>query len=533
MVSFANQSYALGLFNSSNTNGYGIVSIDLSSLITAQSSSSAALALASATAGKTTAVPAPPWNTQETAAQSSKNVQSALAGQPIIGSTTPQLSTPDPTGDYGKLFSLYQGLTTLEDIATQANTNKDPETATQLSKAFQNGLSQIASFVNGTSFKGLRLADGSNQTSAQAALTVSKPDTTYVTAPLTKSMTDDVPAFDGNVQFNINVTLNKKTTTIPIDLSNLGSQPRSLSNVVIYINQQLKAAGVESRVAIDRIPGQPQTITAAGSTVTLPAGPDQFALQVNIGTSETVSFNAPQTANAVYVGETVGDPNPDHDPTTNDSNTNAQLVKIQTDTSTVSAPAQNGQANYVAGQAFTQNLGPNIGTVRATQVGPDGSVYMLADVSGTVNGQTINGTQDVALLKYDSAGNLVYTRTLGDSNTATGLSLAVSSTGQVAVAGSVTGALQGATEGALNSGATGSFSDNSDSFVTLYDNQGNELWTARRGARLQDQANSVAFSADGKTVYVAGQAQGVMPGGSPAIGGYDGYIEGFTTNAKT
>ncbi|MBS0364111.1 MAG: hypothetical protein JSR98_22285 [Proteobacteria bacterium] len=534
MVTAANQSYLLGLFNTSNTNSFGIVSLDLSSLAATPVATASALSSgATAGSGASNAVaPAAPWNTQETAAQSNSNVQSALAGQSIFGETAPKLSTPDPTGDYTKLFSLYQGLTSLEDIATAALNNKDPETATQLSNAFQSGLSQVSTFVGGTTFKGLRLADGTNQTNATSTLQINKPSSTYTTAPLATSMTDDVPAFDGNAQFNINVTLNNKTTAIPIDLSNMGSQTRSLSNVIIYINQQLKAAGVETRVALDRILGQPQTITAAGSTVTLPAGPDQFAMQVNIGTSETVSFSAPQTANAIYLGETVGNPDPDHNPTTKDGDTNAQLVKIQTDTSTVPAAPQGAQGNYVPGQVFTNNLGPNIGTVHATQVGPDGSVYMIADVSGTVNNQAINGTQDVALLKYDSAGNLVYTRTLGASDTATGYSLAVSSTGQVAVAGSVTGQLLGATDGALNS-AGSAFSDESDSFVTLYDNQGNELWTDSRGSRLQDQATSVAFSADGKTVYVAGQAQGQMPGAGAALGGYNGYIEGLTTNATT
>ncbi|MBS0364110.1 MAG: hypothetical protein JSR98_22280 [Proteobacteria bacterium] len=529
MVSAANQSFVLGLFNNSSKNSFGIISINPSILATPVGTGLGA----SSAATKTVVAPTAPWKTPETSAEISQNVRSALAGQSILSQSSTKLSAPDPTGDYGKLFAVYQGLLSLEDVANTAAKNKDPLQATQLDRAFQNGLSQLTGFVGGASFKNLRLAEGTSQTNAQAGLAISKPATTYTTAPLTDSMSNDVPAFDGNVVFNINVTLNKKTTAIPIDLSNLGAQPRSISNVIIYINQQLKAAGVETRVALDRIPGQAKTITAAGSTVTLPAGPDQFAMQVNIGTSETVTFDAPQTANAVYVGETVGDPNPDKDPTTKDSNTNAQLVKIQTDTSTVSAAPQNGQANYVAGQVFTNSLGANVGTIHATQMGADGSVYMLADVTGTVNKQAINGTQDVALLKYDSAGNLVYTRTLGASSTATGLGLAVSSTGQVAVTGSVTGGLQGTTDGALNSGATGSFSENSDGFVTLYDNQGNELWTARRGSRLDDQASQVAFSADGKTVYVAGQAQGTMPGASTPSGGYDGYIGAFTTNAKT
>lgn len=527
MVSAANQSYVLGLFNTQSTNG--IINLDLSSLLTPSTTTGTG---SSGTTTPTAPVaPTAPWATQETSAQANQNVTSALAGQSVFGDTAPQLSTPDPTGDYTKLFTLYQGLQTLSDLASNASTNKDPEQATQLNNAFQAGLSQISGFVNSTTFKGLRLADGVDNTSAQSTLAINQPSTTYTTAPLTTSMTNDVPAFDGNVQFNINVTLNKKTTSVPIDLSNLGSQPRSLSNVIIYINQQLKAAGVETNVTLDRIPGQPQTITAGGTTFTLPAGPDQFAMQFNIGTSETVSFSAPQTANAVYLGETVGNPNPD--PTTSaPSDANAQLVKIQTYTSTVAAAPQGAQTNYVPGQDFTQNLGPNIGTIHAEQVGADGSVYVLADVSGTVNGQTINGTQDTALLKYDAAGHLVYTRTLGASSSASGLSLAVSSTGQVAVAGQVTGGLLGATDGALNS-AGSAFSDNSDSFVTLFDNQGNEVWTDSRGSRLNDQATQVSFSADGKTVYVAGQAQGQMPGGGAPQGGYDGYIEGLSTNPTT
>ena len=93
--------------------------------------------------------------------------------------------------------------------------------------------------------------------------------------------------------------------------------------MVTYINQQLKAAGVETRVAHapDRL-GAPQTITAGGSTITLASSPDQYAMTVDIGTSETVTFSAPQTAGAVYVAQTSGDPNPDKNPlTTADSDT--------------------------------------------------------------------------------------------------------------------------------------------------------------------------------------------------------------------
>jgi hypothetical protein len=524
----ANQSYLLSLFNT-NASSNGIINIDLSSLATGTASAAAAAA-----APPAPVAPAPPWNASETSAQANTNVQNALAGLPIISKSSSSVGvsqgvSPAQSADYNNLFNLYQGLSALNDLATQAGSgNVSPQQQTQLASAFANGLSQVSSYVSDTSFNSLRLAYGGDTSSASATLKTPGTPSTYQTPALSSSNVDDVPALDGDVQFNIAVKLNKTTTNIPIDLSNMGSQTRSLSNVVNYVNQQLKAAGVETRMAINRMPGTAQTITVGGSTVTLPATPDQFGLQVNVGTSETVSFSAPQTAGSVYVAQTVGNPNPDNNPLTNDSDTNPQLLKFQTDTTNVPDPPQEpGQSNYVAGRLFANNLPSGVSSVQAEQVGPDGSVYMLANVTGAVEGQAIQGTQDVALMKYDSAGHLVYTQTLGAASSATGLGLAVSSTGQVAVSGSVTGGLNGAVNGALNS----TDPTESDSFVTLYDSSGNELWTERRGSSGNDSASQVAFSADGSTVYVAGQATGAMPGGGATIGGQDGYIEAFQTSA--
>jgi hypothetical protein len=523
-----NQSYVLGLFNSSNTSSNGIVSMDLSSLATGGSAGSAG----SNTPAKPVA-PTAPWTTPETATHASAAVQSALAGHALVDVSAAKLDLPGASADYKKLFALYQGLNTLLDIAQKASAKGTSALdQAQLAKTFASGLSEISQFVATTGFDKLRLADGSLSSIAATKLQVAKAATTYVTPTVATSGADPVANFQGNVQFNISIKRVGITYNVPIDLNGMGSQPRTLANVTGFVNQQLAATGVETRFGTQRTPGQPNTMTVGGKTITLPtSAPDQYALKVTVGTGETVTFSAPSTANAVYVAQTIGDPNPDKDPTTNDSTTQQQLLKFQTDTTSVNAPPQiPGQANFVPGRTFADTLGPEVKAVHATQVGPDGSVYMLADVTGATSGQAIQGTQDVALLKYDSAGKLLYTRTLGAAGSATGLGLAVAADGKVAVTGSLTGALTGATEGALNSGATGSFSSNTDSFVTLYDASGNEVWTQRRGSRLNDEASQVAFGADG-TVYVAGRAQGQMPGTSTPIGGYDGYIEGFKTSA--
>ncbi len=103
-------------------------------------------------------------------------------------------------------------------------------------------------------------------------------------------------------------------------------------------------------------------------------------------------------------------------------------------------------------------------------------------------------------MKYDSAGRLVATRTLGAASTASGYAIAIDANGDVAVAGSVTGALNTST---TDAGKTGEVANVADSFVTVFNKDGEEQWTQRRGARAADEATSVAFGADG-IVYIGG-----------------------------
>jgi hypothetical protein len=500
-----------------------------------QSRSGAPAAIATSNVPTKPTTPTAPWsvtNTAALAASTSKDVKDVLIGQKYIDENAAQLDVPGASQDYRKLFALYQGLSTLSGVVDGMNA-KTATTAdkTRIQAAFAKGLTEIAGYTDGLDLDSLRLTRGDTMVSDQSKVGVPKTKPEYVTSPLVSgSASTEVDAFQGDVKFNISIKRVGVTHDIPIDLSGM-SQPRTLGNVVSYINDQLSAQGVATRVATQRIPGGPKTVQVAGKPVTVGTNPDQWAMKVKVDSGETVTFSAPTTAPSVYVAQSVGDPDPDGKVATDDGVTQRQLLKFQTDTTNLATPPQAaGEANWVDGRVWAENLDADVKTVRSTVTGSDGSVYMLADVDGQVNGQGIKGDQDVALLKYDSAGNLVYTRTLGASKNASGLALAVSADGQIAVAGSVTGGLNGATNGALNSGETGSTATNSDSFVTVYNADGEEQWTQRRGARSNDEATSVAFAADG-TVYVAGRAQSTMPGTS-AIGGWDSYVEGFKADAK-
>ena len=483
-----------------------------------------------ASGGKKAVVPSAPWLGNAPAA--SEQVRSALNGRKFVDEGANASSLKGVSPDYKKLFASYQALSTMSALITQAGQKGQTDgEIKRLQTALTRGLGEVTSYVQGLSLDQMRLTTGAAMTSDKATAGVPKNTTTYTTDTLFSGQADaQVPRFQGDVSFGVSVKSFGVTTNITMDLADMGSTPRTMSNVVSYMNGKLKAAGFNTNFAVQRTAGQERTVQVGGKPVTLPATGDDFALKINGDIAEQVTFSAPTTAPAVYVTTKAGDPDPDKDSKTDDATYENTLTKY-------SAAGTGGGANAGApgGKVFTETLQGTINSVRKSVTGADGSIYMLADVDTEVdgkldlNGQPIKGDSDVALLKYDSAGHLLYARTLGATDEATGLSLAVGDDGSVAVAGSVTGRLNGAVNGPINSGDAGA---TSDSFVTRYDSKGDEQWTVRRGGLQDDEATALAFGSDG-VLYVGGRSKSDLPGavGTDPSGGYDAYLTAFATNS--
>ncbi|MBO9545099.1 hypothetical protein [Caulobacter sp.] len=491
----------------------------------------AASATTTSSSNSKVVVPKAPWLSD--AAPASELVRSALNGRKLVdeGANTSALKGVSP--DYKKLFATYQALNTLSALASRAGEKgvTDGE-MTKLQTTLTKGLGEISSYVQGLSLDQLRLTTGQVMTSDKSTVGVPKATYSYTTDTLYSGQVDDeVPKFQGDVSFSVAVKSFGVTTNVTMDLSEMGSKPRTMSNVVSYMNDKLKTAGFNTSFSVQRTAGQERTVQVNGKPVTLPATGDDFALKVNGDSVEQLTFSAPTAAPAVYVTTKAGNPDPDKNSLTDDGVYETTLTKY-------SAAGTNGGANAGApgGKVFTETLQGTINTVRKSVTGADGSVYMLADVDTAVdgktdiNGQVIKGESDVALLKYDSAGHLLYARTLGATDEANGLSLAVADDGSVAVAGSVSGRLQGAVNGPINNGDS---STTTDSFVTRYDAKGDEQWTVRRGGLQEDEATALAFGSDG-VLYVGGRAKSDLPGstGTDPSGGYDAYLSAFATDAQ-
>ncbi|MDO9588599.1 MAG: transcriptional regulator [Brevundimonas sp.] len=453
--------------------------------------------------------PTPPWSSAATNPEPDAVVRAALAGRRLINEGAGRLDLPGASADYRKLFALYQGLTALTALADRAGQRGVAVSEqTLIGRRFAAGLSEISGYLQSAEFRDVRMVQGVSTVTAKTTAAVARDSTRLVTRPVHEgSLTASVAAFEGEVVFGVTVGGPSGDKTLSIDLSDMGEDVRTLDNVIAHINGKLADAGVTTRLGREQVNNGPRTMKIGDKTITLPPREDQWALAVQGVSFETVRFTAPLTSSAVYVVQAAGGAG------------GHELLKFQSDDGATPEPVPGaGQTHWVAGRVSQTALPEGVETVRASATAADGSLWVVADIAPGPGNQPIKGESDVALMKYDSSGRLVATRMLGASSAASGYAIAIAADGRVAVAGSVTGALE--------PGKTVADADVADSFVTVFDAAGEELWTQRRGARAADEATAVSFGADGQ-VYVAGRSKSAMPGAS-GLGGWDGYVQGFT-----
>ncbi len=164
---------------------------------------------------------------------------------------------------------------------------------------------------------------------------------------------------------------------------------------------------------------------------------------------------------------------------------------------------------------YTKQMGvAGVGT-RGWSVATDanGNVYVAGDTQGGLDGNTLTGNWDLFVIKYDSTGVKQYTQQLGvTGKTTLGTSVTTDASGNVYVAGDTTGSLDGNT-------LTGAW----DFFVTKYNSSGVKQYTRQLGvAGKYTYGRSVTTDASGN-VYVAGQTTGGLDGNT-LTGNYDFFV---------
>ena len=411
--------------------------------------------------------------------------------------------------DNQKLFSIYNAINSLSQLAQMA---QDPKATsgqlTGLDSRFQAGLAQIQSYIDATNFNNFNLQSATPSASVTSNAKVAIADNTYKTQRFLSASNIDSPVAGLSTSDSFTISIKKGGTTTPvtIDLSQVAG-PLTLKNIVTHINSQLSQAGFATRFQINQ----------QGGTATSNKGAT-YGLQISPGGVETVSLSATSKP-ALYMVGNSGNPN----------ETSTAIGSGSTVQSRITAADQSGRLIKIGNLDTTptaiatteQQASSGITTAQATVVDASGNIYVLGNATGDFGSQLGQGDQDVYLTKYDSAGNVAWQNLVGSAGTASGYSMALDPAGGVVIAGAST----------ANMTTTSIGTGNNDSFVALYDNQGNQSWVKQIPTLAANQANAVSVDASGNIVIGGSVSGGVIGAGQVRQGGSsDAYL--VTLNHK-
>jgi hypothetical protein len=452
-----------------------------------------------------------PWNTP-TATGPTQNAK-VLSTTDYLDTTNVPLTAGATTDskleqDNQKLFSVYNAVNTLEQLATMAQSS----TATSgqlagLNDRFQTGLSQITNYLNSTTFNGydVQLATPASSTTSTAGIGFA--NYTYNTKQLVtnSNLNNALPGLSSSSNFTIAIKKGGTTTNVPIDLSKV-SGTLNLTNIVSYINSQLSAAGFQTRFQK----------TETGGTATSDANAT-YGLSITPGGTEQVSLSAASTP-ALYMAGSTGVA------TETNTVTNAATGSVS------STPAdQRGRLTKLSAAdgssivSVTQQSSTGTSTAQATAVDSSGNIYVIGTATGNFGNELNQGDQDTYLTKYDSAGNVLWQHLLGSDGTANAYGLALDpATGGVVVSGTSTAAL---TQTSVADGSN-------DSFVASYASDGTQSWISQIPTLAANQANAVSVDASGN-IYIGGSVTGgVIGSGQASSGGGDAFLAKLSSKGK-
>jgi hypothetical protein len=419
--------------------------------------------------------------------------------------------------DTKNLFGMYEALRRLRTVAEYAADDKTPAGILgSLNAQFQGGLAEIGDFLKTAAFSDATILFGEKSDDITSRAAAGRIDRDYVgrTAVIGEK---DAPLTNltGNETFTISIDKGTATDTFTMDLSQI-SGDITLQKIVDLANNQI--------AAVTDVNDDGETVERYRSRLTIEDLSDtSHALKVRGFAGETVTFDATGAEPTLTIAGTVqhtgstwltegflyslGDLD-SSDPTTRSRTQiastapGAQLIAEQ------QAEDHEDDDTYVASEIDKANTG-----ARAVTTDPFGNTYVVGNAEGDMGGQFSQGSNDVYVSKYDSAGTFLWARLLGSSSDTKGYSIAADADGNVVIAGQ--------TDENLSPGAV---IDSQDSFVTKYASDGEEVFTRQVQSAAADGALDLAIDGNGD-IYVSGHVKGVIDANATAQGGTDAYIQ--------
>ncbi|MDF1719077.1 MAG: hypothetical protein P1U65_00205 [Minwuia sp.] len=423
-----------------------------------------------------------PWDRSPASLTLPDGLGEQLARSPLFSRNDPDVLTSGGNDTSENLFRLWKGLKKMQELANFAlNDSRSERLMPQLDAQFSRYQSEVKDFLSDNTFDGVNMLHGPLSTKVETDARIPRSRSVYEGRLQFSTTEDVVPGLDSQTKFDINIVKNDNTSVdIAIDLADMGATEKTVANIVSHVNEKLEAAEVTTRFRTNR------------------DDDGRVGLKIERSILETVSLSPVDSDPAIYVSGTSG----------NDEFAKASLRKF-TDIDTV--PTQDFDVKQEARDGVSEAF--------ASARGPNGEVYTLGTTTGDIGGQVVGGEQDVFLTRHDAAGNEVWRRLVGASGSAEGLGLAVAADGSIAISGKTDAPL---TESSPDNGI--------NSFVTLYDADGEAVWTRNTGPAAADSAFSVAFDDVSGDVIVVGATSGALSGQSHS-GGQDAYVSRLSASS--
>lgn len=422
----------------------------------------------------------------------------------------------DPKGitDTGKevdvqnAFVVYKALDRLQVLAEAAS--KSTITATEratLEKTFQKGLADIQSYLSTAQVDALNLAFGEATRSAQTIGV--KPTTTtgpVAAKPVVPARDSALPGLTGSEVFTIKLNKFNLSDTLTVDLSTI-PQPPTLDGVAAAFNTALASIPSVDANGNPVLDSSGNVIPRWQTKFTVTKTGDQWGLSYDVPGSESVVIDQVAAPDALMVvgGQTkvnastlmgVGKIVDPATGLTQPTSLNTVGAIDRTATAQAEAAAAAAPKPPVPAGVTLPTVDPTVNAamdVRAIATDAQGYTYVVGTTAGDLGSNLSDGGDDLFLSKFDSAGNVVWQRTLGVAGEAQGAAISIDASGNVVVAGTISGPRD-------NSPGV-----DSDMLVARFTAAGDQSFLTTIPALGDDKATAVTIDAAG-TIYVGGQS---------------------------
>ncbi len=455
------------------------------------------------------------------------------------------------------IFKALDNIRTLAQYAAEATTVDS--SLSRLNDTFQLGLGEIRDFISETDLDKLELLLGSKSTNTSSTAQTGKASTTYTGSTVTAAVTDVVAGITGTEVFTVDLTKSGTTDSITVDLSTIGTT-LTLENIVAHINTQIEAVplldefgdpvldefGDPTPLYLTRFEtaanadGTGYTMKVAGiltEDVKLTAAAAEPALYVTGTSSSTTTTDAStalltkitNTTGVMVDGTTTEFAGIDIDATAINVATSSiepettldpKIAELKAQMLADSAPEgaeEEDTTTTVNTNDITSLDNPDIVASETTSsrvaTDSEGNIYVVGQSTGSFDNHiNVASANDVFLTKFDSEGNVVFSRLLGSSDEAEGFAITVDSADNVIVAGETNNAL-----------VSTDIISGTDAFVAKFSARGDLVFTYQLDGAATTTGLSLTTDAN-DDIILGGQAMGNISATTTYAGSGDGLL---------